>query len=406
MFSVSNVNAQAIYKLVVNGTDITTKVNSRLNNMTVTDNRGIEADSVLIELLDHDGLLEIPPKDAEIDVWIGWSTTGLIYKGKYFIKEREHSGAPDILSLRATSADLKASLKRKREESYHDKTIGEIISSIGARNGLNVIVQDKLGSIKLAHIDQNESDANLMTRIADEHDAIATVKNGTLLFMAKGKSETASGQPLPEVEITRNQGDRHRFSDTSEGDDISGVTCYYYDIALPQKQKVTVGNSSQNVKEIRHALRDRETALHKAYAEYNNIKRKATSFSYSFSRGRPELIPEMTFKFTGLKSPIDDIVWLGTRVTHKLDGSGGFTTDVVLEVMMPDADDISQLVDNERGDYTGIIAYYGSASSPEKVTQGDQANPKRLTYLYKSQATATRAAEREFKRLQDEMSTT
>ena len=51
MFSVSNVNAQAIYKLVVNGTDITTKINSRLNNMTVTDNRGIEADSVLIELL-------------------------------------------------------------------------------------------------------------------------------------------------------------------------------------------------------------------------------------------------------------------------------------------------------------------------------------------------------------------
>lgn len=116
MFSVSNVNAQAIYKLVVNGTDITTKINSRLNNMTVTDNRGIEADSVLIELLDHDGLLEIPPKDAEIDVWIGWSTTGLIYKGKYYIKEREHSGAPDILSLRATSADLKASLKRKRKK--------------------------------------------------------------------------------------------------------------------------------------------------------------------------------------------------------------------------------------------------------------------------------------------------
>ena len=52
-----------------------------------------------------------------------------------------------------------------------------------------MIVQEKLGSIKLAHIDQNESDANLMTRIADEHDAIATVKNGTLLFMAKGKSE-------------------------------------------------------------------------------------------------------------------------------------------------------------------------------------------------------------------------
>ncbi|MBK0062609.1 MULTISPECIES: contractile injection system protein, VgrG/Pvc8 family [unclassified Acinetobacter] len=401
---ITTANAHAIYKVVVNGQDITAKINSRLISMTIADNRGIEADSVLMNLSDHDGLLDIPPKGAEIEVWIGWSSTGLLYKGKYFIKEREHSGTPDVLSLRATSADLKASLKRKREDSFHDKTIGEIISSIAARNGLDAIIQDKLASIKLAFIEQNESDANLMTRIADEHDAIATVKNGTLLFLAKGKAETVTGQSLPEIEITRQQGDRHRFSDTSEGDDISGVTCYYYDLKLPLKQQVTIGNSSLNVREIRHPFRDRETALHKAQSEYNHIKRKATSFSYSFSRGRPELIPEMTFKFTGLKSPIDDIVWLGTQVTHRLDGSGGFTTDVTLEVMLPDADDISQLIENERGDYTGIIAYYGSPKSPNKVTQGDQSNPKRLTYLYKTKITATKAAEREFKRLQDENS--
>lgn len=399
---IGNTNAQAIYKVVVNGIDITSKVNSRLINMTVTDNRGIEADSVSLELSDHDGLLDIPPKDAIVEVWIGWSTTGLVFKGKYLVKERIHSGTPDILSIRAISADLKASLKRKREGSFHDKTIGEIISSLAARNGLNVVIQEKLASIKLAHIDQNESDANLMTRIADEHDAIATIKNSTLLFMAKGKAETVSGQSLPEIEITRRQGDRHNFSDTTEGDDISGVTCYYYDLKKALKQHVMVGNSSLNVREVRHIFRDRETAFHKAQAEYNQIKRKATSFSYSFSRGRPELIPEMTFKFTGLKAPIDDIIWLGTRVVHVLDGAGGFKTDVLLEVMMPDADDVSQLIDNERGDYTGIVAYYGKAKSPEKVTLGDQSNPKRLTYLYKNKITASKAAEREFKRLQEE----
>ena len=48
----------------------------------------------------------------------------------------------------------------------------------------------------------------------------------------------------------------------------------------------------------------------------------------------------------------------------------GFTTDVVLEVMMPDADDVSQLIEDERGDYTGIVVYYGTAKSPEKLTQG------------------------------------
>jgi phage protein D len=37
-------------------------------------------------------------------------------------------------------------------------------------------VNEDLGAVLLPHIDQNESDANLITRIADEHDAIATVK--------------------------------------------------------------------------------------------------------------------------------------------------------------------------------------------------------------------------------------
>lgn len=73
--------------------------------------------------------------------------------------------------------------------------------------------------------------------------------------------------------------------------------------------------------------------------------------------------------------------------------------------MMPDADDVSQLIEDERGDYTGIVVYYGTAKSPEKLTQGDQSNPKRLTYLYKNKITATKAAEREFKRLQDEKGT-
>lgn len=52
----------AIYKLLVDGTDIGTTVQDRFIRMTITDNRGIECDSIDLELSDHDGLLEIPPK--------------------------------------------------------------------------------------------------------------------------------------------------------------------------------------------------------------------------------------------------------------------------------------------------------------------------------------------------------
>ncbi|MGX9349546.1 hypothetical protein, partial [Microbacterium sp. KNMS] len=75
---------------------------------------------------------------------------------------------------------------------------------------LNDQVSEELANHKIIHIDQNESDANLLTRLADEHDAIATIKNGMLLFMPKGKSQTISGQELPTFVLTRSKGDEHR----------------------------------------------------------------------------------------------------------------------------------------------------------------------------------------------------
>lgn len=390
---------QAIYRLFVNDKDIGALVATRLMRMTITDNRGIEADSIDIELSDHDGKLEIPPKGAEIHAWIGWSDTGLVYKGKYLIKEREHSGAPDVITIRGASADLKSTFKKKKERSFDKKTIGDIITTIAGEQGLTPKINPELAKIVLAHIDQNESDANLITRIADEHDAIATVKNGNLLFMPKGTGQTASGVSFPEFIIRRNQGDSHRFSDTDGADDISGVTCYYYDPDKAEKQKITIGQSNENTKELRNIQRDKNSALHTAQAEFNRLKSKSCTFSYNLAKGEPELIPEMQVSFLDLKPEIDDIIWLGSRVVHTLDADNGYSTSVELEVYLPDADDLSELIDDERGDYTGIVAYYKDGKNTVKVTSGDQSTPKRLTYLYKNKNTATRAAEREYRQL-------
>lgn len=393
---------KAIYRLLVNGTDIGTAVQDRLISMTITDNRGIESDAIEIELSDHDGLVEIPPKGAEIEAWIGWSNTGLVYKGKYLVKERSHSGAPDILSLRAESVDLKATFKKKKERSFDDKTIADILTTIATEQGLEAKINEELGQIKLAHIDQNESDANLITRIALEHDAIATVKNGCLLFMPAGSGKTFNGSAFPDTLIIRMNGDSHTFSDTDGGDEVSGVTAYYYDNEKAKKQKVTIGMSDENTREIRHIHRDKKTAEYIAQAEYNRIKSNTATFSFKLAKGNPELIPELPLMFLGFKSLIDEIIWLGTKVTHRLDTSGGFTTDVEAEIYLPDADDISELITENQMQYTGIVAYYKEGSSTGKVTEGDQTTPKRLTYLYKFKKNAEKAAKREYAELMSE----
>ena len=301
-----------IYKLVVDGVDISSKVNNRLGQMRIENKRGFEVDTLDLTLSDHDGLLEIPSKGAVIQAWLGWPHSGLVYKGSYIVKEVEHGGAPDTLRIRATSADMKKSLKQKKERSFDDIALGDLIRKIAIEHDLNDQVSEELAKHKIIHIDQNESDANLLTRLADEHDAIATIKNGTLLFT--------------------------RTSDT---------------------------------------------------------------LSYELARGIPDLVPEHTFLFIGIKEQIDEIYWLGTTITDTLDSSGGYTTDLQLEVFFPDADDVSELfedqfVSEKDKKWTGVVVYYQEGDKAVKLTKGDQSNPKHFSYLYLTKAGAQQRLDREY----------
>lgn len=49
-------------------------------------------------------------------------------------------------------------------------------------------------------------------RLARQYGAIASVKNGNLLFIRQGQGKSASGKPLPVITITRKDGDSHRFT--------------------------------------------------------------------------------------------------------------------------------------------------------------------------------------------------
>lgn len=405
-----------IYRLEVDGNDISPLVVDRLISLSIKDNRGLVVDSVDIELDDSDGQLEIPPEGAIIQVWIGWSNKGLVDKGKYKVESVTHRGVPDVLSISAFSNDVSEGLKQKRERSFSNKTIQVIFETVGTEYGLKTIVHDTLANRVISYIAQNESDANLITRIADEHDAIATVKNGHLILLPRGASQTVSGLPLPTAQIFRSDGDSHNYTTGTGTDRITGVKAFYYDAGKSKKLYVVIGDNEENLKEIRYVHRDKKTAELACQAEFNRCKRSSQKLSYTFAFGQPELIPEQEFVFTGLKPQIDDIVWLGTNVTHNLTDSG-FTTSVELEVQLPNTDDVSTLFEPDKegdkelrkqnkkrtgrnyADYTGVIVFYRENGKDQKLTSGDQSNPLKLIKTYKTKKTATIALKREQARI-------
>ncbi|KAB0601593.1 phage late control D family protein [Cupriavidus pauculus] len=362
--------AVPVYRLMQGNKDITGRFQGRLISLTLTDNRGFEADQLDIELDDADGALSLPDKGATLSLGIGWQDTGVVDKGRYKVDELEHSGPPDRLTIRARSVDLAGGMTLRKERSFRGQTIGAIVGAIASKNALAAIVASALAGLVIDHIDQtSESDANFLTRLAKDHDAIATVKHGKLLFIKTGAAQSASGIALPTVEITRASGDTHSFL-IADRENYNGVKAYYQDARRavkgevvidasnavkvvtkpsPKKSKkkgakktvadVMVNPNPDNVKVLRHTYASKSNAERAARAEWQRIQRGVASFRITLARGRPDLFPELPAIVRGWKSEIDNTGWIITKVTHNL-SDHGYTSTLELEIK-PESLDLS-----------------------------------------------------------------
>lgn len=392
------------FRLTVDGKDIAKLISPRLISLQLTDNRGLEADQLNLSLSDHDGLLEIPPRGAAVRLWLGWSDTGLIFKGSYTVDETEHSGAPDVLNIRARSADLRNGLKTKRERSWSGTTLGHILSDIANANTLKTSIAQTVAERAVSHLDQaNESDANLLTRLGELHDAVITVKAGCLVCLPAGGGKTPSGVALPHITLTRADGDGHRFLQ-ADRDSYDAVKAYYYDVGSTKKQEAIAGGG-EKVKDLRHTYSDRESALRAARSELNRLQRGSATLSYNLAKGRPELIPELTYSLRGVKGEIDAIIWYGGNVQHSLTADGGYTTSLELESKLPE-DTVDSLYEEPKGGkYTGVVAFYRDKATGKEtsIVAGDSTKPKRIKRVFNSKDAAQKAADREWKKLRQPM---
>jgi Bacteriophage probable baseplate hub protein len=81
---------QPDYKLIVDGVDIRPKINGRLIELTLTDNRGMTSDELTLVIDDSDGKLQFPRLGAIISVAIGFKNN-LVPKGTFISDEISHS---------------------------------------------------------------------------------------------------------------------------------------------------------------------------------------------------------------------------------------------------------------------------------------------------------------------------
>lgn len=320
---------QPDYRITLQGQTISPEFRARLGSLTLHDRRGMQADQLDITLTDDDGMLDIPPTGAEIVLAIGWKGQPLIERGTFTVDEVEHTGAPDTLSIRASSADMRQGLPGKRTQSWDGVTVRDIIATIADRHGLTPGTGASIAGVRIEHIDQtDESDLHFLTRLAERFDAVATVKSGNLIFVPMGQATTASGLEIPPIQLRRQSGDQHRYM-LAERDAFTGVTAQWYERDEAERLTVTVGDP-ENTQQLRHTYASEEEALEAAQAEWQRLQRGTAYFSLTQAVGDPEIFPETPVWVIGWKPQIDATPWIITEVTHSLTESS-YTTALQLE---------------------------------------------------------------------------
>ncbi|KAG0775766.1 hypothetical protein G6F57_017359 [Rhizopus arrhizus] len=227
-----------------------------------------------------------------------------------------------------TSKGGKSDLQTQKTRTWKKgTTIGDMVRRMAGEHGLNAAVSASLASIVLPlTVQSQESDMNLLLRLAKQHDAIAKPGGGRLVFVKRGESTSANGERIPDVTLTPADGSDYRVT-LAAREDAGTTIAYYRDVRGAKRQEVKVG-SGEPIMRLRMAYADRESAEAAARAKHREQARQTRTLSYTLP-GRETLMAEATVVMQGFREGVDG-QWLVKRAEHSI-GSEGYVTRIECE---------------------------------------------------------------------------
>jgi uncharacterized protein len=317
---------QPYYRVIADSKDVTDAIRDRLLSLSITDAAGMDSDVLEIALDDRDRIIAIPRRGAELDVSLGYRETKLSRMGLFVVDEIVPSGPPATMTIRARAADFRQSLKAPGTRSWDGKTLGDICSTIAKKHGYEARVNQSLASQAIAHVDQNESDMNLLTRLAKDYGAVVKITGGVLALVPAGEAHSASGKAMPATTLSYEQISRYEATLADRGK-YTAVQARWDDKAHAREMPVTVG-SGEPMFIIQRKFADEATAKAAAKAKLDGFFRGAATLSLSCD-GNAALMAESRLTISGVRTGVNG-AWITTQVVHRYDGQG-YRCDVEAE---------------------------------------------------------------------------
>lgn len=333
--SVLTANVAGVRLVTDAGDDLTDRINPRLQSLQLTESREDQADKLELTLQNADGQLAPLRKGMVLSLALGWLrgsgvAVGLIDKGRFTVDEVEKAGPPDVVTLRARSADLNGAYRKRRNAHHKDTTLGAVVTRIAQANGYRAAVHASLASKPIAFAEQaGKSDMAFIRDLGKRFDATATIKDRTLVFAPIAGGQTAAATRLPALTLTKRDGNGWRFTATQR-EEHDGAEAQYHDPKTARRHTVRSGGK-KNPKRLKRTYATKHDAQAASDAHHRRQSRSTHSFEYTLALGDAALIPERPVVLKGWDSEIDGLRWTVKEANHSFSANEGLTTRITLD---------------------------------------------------------------------------
>ena len=293
------------FKIEVNEKDVTDNVKKHLVSLSLKDEAGNKTDEINLTL---DNLYKRPEYKDKIKIYLGYKESGLYFCGIFMVQTTEKN--QNSLTIRATSVNFTIDLKKKHNRSFENITLSDLVGKIANEHNLNYKCDFK--DVYFKHLAQtNESNLNLLNRLANMYHATFNIKNNTIIFIEKSNNET-----LPVFEINKDEVENYSIKYANKTL-YKSTKAIYHDTKENKTREITYGNEKPQFI-LQDSFKSKEEALKKAKGILNLLNAGSVNGSLTIT-GR-NIIAGAKLKLSGFGE--DDGEYSIKRVHHNLSGSG------------------------------------------------------------------------------------
>ena len=318
--------------------NITARILPHLVSLTLTDNAGLQADTLNLVLADTAKATVIPEPDTILRLSLGFKNGTLRDMGDYALDEVKWSDPPAQFSLTARSAvhsdeGTPAGLppmQTKKTRSWEAGTkLADMVAKIATEHALKPFVGASLQNVTLPHTDQtDETDLNLLQRIVAERGGWAKVTHGLLSLVTNAAAEAAAdhvpASDAPAPHTIRPGGYTSIDWTNKKRQHYRRVIAVWRDMDAATDREVTVGDASPDAPadRLRKPHPDEQTAILAAKSRLEQIAREGKALNVTFP-APSDMSPsaDAPLIISGIAPQIDGR-WMPKVVTWSLSRSG------------------------------------------------------------------------------------